>query len=148
MTISASTIISAVNALTMTPSRALLILRDAEGGTGGMLSRPAQPGVAEGATVGRESMAHQRHERRHEALPWWIFGLLGGWLTFSYGPSLLPIADCRLQIADFSGKSAICNLQSAIYFIPGAGRRGLGLVHHSPGERGARLGFSRLQSPL
>jgi multidrug efflux pump len=59
VTIAASTIISAVNALTMTPSRALLILR-----SGG-------------------------HERRHEALPWWIFGVIGGWLTWSFGPSLV-----------------------------------------------------------
>jgi multidrug efflux pump len=76
VTIAASTIISALNALTMTPSRALLILRGAG------------------------------HERQHEALPWWIFGLIGGWLTFSFGPSLLPISD-------FPGKSAI-------YFVPGA----------------------------
>jgi multidrug efflux pump len=76
VTIAASTIISALNALTMTPSRALLILRGAS------------------------------HERRREALPWWIFGLVGGWLTLSFGPSLL-------SIADFPG-------QSAIYFVPGA----------------------------
>jgi multidrug efflux pump len=62
VTIAASTIISALNALTMTPSRALLILRG--GGLGG-------PG----------------HKR--EALPWWLFGLVGGWLTWSYGPELL-----------------------------------------------------------
>src|SRR5207245_2000732 len=62
VTIAASTIISALNALTMTPSRALLILRS--GGLSG----------------GRE---------RREALPWWIFGLVGGWLGFSFGPSLL-----------------------------------------------------------
>jgi multidrug efflux pump len=62
VTIAASTIISAVNALTMTPSRALLILR------GGGLSG---------------------HGHRREALPWWLFGLVGGWLAFAYGPSLL-----------------------------------------------------------
>src|SRR5260370_40011569 len=47
----------------MTPSRALLILRR---------------GVLSGG-----------HERRREALPWWIFGLVGAWLTLSYGSSLL-----------------------------------------------------------
>jgi multidrug efflux pump len=61
VTIAASTIISALNALTMTPSRALLILRG--GGA----------------------------EHRREALPWWIFGFVGGWLSWSYGP-LLPAA--------------------------------------------------------
>jgi multidrug efflux pump len=62
VTIAASTIISALNALTMTPSRALLILRS--GGLGG-------------------------HGRRREALPWWIFGLVGGWLAVVYGPGLV-----------------------------------------------------------
>jgi multidrug efflux pump len=61
VTIAASTVISAINALTMTPSRALLILK------GGGL----RPG----------------HKR--EALPWWFFGILGGWLSLSYGPALV-----------------------------------------------------------
>src|SRR5437588_8638827 len=61
VTIAASTIISAVNALTMTPSRAVLILQKAEGGR------------------------HGPHAEK-EALPWWIFGLIGGWLTLSFGP--------------------------------------------------------------
>jgi multidrug efflux pump len=63
VTIAASTIISAANALTMTPSRALLILR--RGGLRG------------------------GHDHRREALPWWIMGLIGAWLSWSYGPSLL-----------------------------------------------------------
>jgi multidrug efflux pump len=62
VTIAASTIISALNALTMTPSRALIILR--RGGLSG-------------------------HGHQREALPWWILGAVGGWLTISYGPSLL-----------------------------------------------------------
>jgi multidrug efflux pump len=61
VTIAASTVISAVNALTMTPSRALLILR--------------------GDGLG--------HGHKREALPWWFFGILGGWLGLSYGPALL-----------------------------------------------------------
>jgi multidrug efflux pump len=48
VTIAASTVISAVNALTMTPSRALMIFKGKEG-----------------------------HEHKKEALPWWIFGLFG-----------------------------------------------------------------------
>jgi len=62
VTIAASTIISALNALTMTPSRALLILR--KGGLSGA----------------------QGHHR--EALPWWIFGAVGGWLSMAFGPEL------------------------------------------------------------
>jgi multidrug efflux pump subunit AcrB len=60
VTISVSTIISAVNAITMTPSRAVLIFKT-EGG----------------------------HEHKPEALPWWIFGVIGGVLTVWLGPSLL-----------------------------------------------------------
>src|SRR5262249_18647567 len=60
VTISVAMLISAVNAMTLTPSRAVAIFRTEEGGHG--------------------------HEPRREALPWWIFGLVGGWLTFSFGP--------------------------------------------------------------
>jgi multidrug efflux pump len=54
VTISASTVISAINALTMTPSRALVIFKTKEG-----------------------------HQHKPEALPWWIFGLCG-LLTIRY----------------------------------------------------------------
>src|SRR5262249_40273524 len=60
VTISVSTIISAVNALTMTPSRAVLIFQGEHG---------------------------QGHKR--EALPWWIFGVLGGLATFWIGQTYL-----------------------------------------------------------
>jgi multidrug efflux pump len=59
VTIAASTIISAINALTMTPSRALMIFKSKEG-----------------------------HEHKKEALPWWIFGLLG-MVTLSWLPDYL-----------------------------------------------------------
>ncbi|MBI1831240.1 MAG: efflux RND transporter permease subunit, partial [Planctomycetes bacterium] len=59
VTIAASTVISAINALTMTPSRALLIFSRRNG-----------------------------HDHKREALPWWIFGLLG-WLTLNHGPKLV-----------------------------------------------------------
>ena len=62
VTISVSTIISAVNALTMTPSRAVVIFRTEEGEKGG---------------------------HRREALPWWIFGLLGGIVTYYALPRVL-----------------------------------------------------------
>ncbi len=62
VTIAVSTIISAVNALTMTPSRAVLIFKaDAAAG----------------------------HKHRREALPWWIFAVLGGILTYEIGPDYL-----------------------------------------------------------
>jgi multidrug efflux pump len=56
--------ISALNALTLTPSRAVSIFKTEEGG--------------------------QNHEPRREALPWWIFGIVGGvlasWLALAYLP--------------------------------------------------------------
>jgi multidrug efflux pump len=63
VTIAVSTIISAVNALTMTPSRAVMIFKTEEGSHG--------------------------HELKREALPWWIFGLMGGMLAYWYGPLYL-----------------------------------------------------------
>jgi multidrug efflux pump subunit AcrB len=63
VTIAVSTIISAVNALTMTPSRAVLIFKTEEGSHG--------------------------HELKREALPWWIFGVVGGCLAVWYGPDYL-----------------------------------------------------------
>ena len=65
VTISVSTIISAVNALTMTPSRAVVIFRTEEG---------------------------EKHGHRREALPWWIFGILGGIITLLRGCRQTP---CR-----------------------------------------------------
>ncbi|HEV3438011.1 MAG TPA: efflux RND transporter permease subunit, partial [Gemmata sp.] len=63
VTIAVSTLISAVNALTMTPSRAVLIFK--------------------------EDGKHPGHAHRREALPWWIFAVLGGIATYEFGPELL-----------------------------------------------------------
>ena len=64
VTIAVSTIISAINALTMTPSRAVLIFKT-------------------------EEVHHGGHEFKREALPWWIFGVVGGVLAVRYGPPFL-----------------------------------------------------------
>ncbi|HYV39692.1 MAG TPA: efflux RND transporter permease subunit, partial [Gemmataceae bacterium] len=63
VTIAASTVISAINALTMTPSRALVIFRS------------------------REKVGGQHH--KPEALPWWIFGVAGGFVAGWLGPRFL-----------------------------------------------------------
>ncbi len=62
VTIAVSTIISAINAVTMTPSRAVLIFKTEEG---------------------------KGHALRREALPWWLFAIVGGCLTVWLGPQLL-----------------------------------------------------------
>jgi multidrug efflux pump subunit AcrB len=72
VTIAASTIISAINALTMTPSRAVLIFKTEEKAGG--------------------------HEHKREALPWWIFGVVGGWLTYSYGQEFFQTPDFLLKV--------------------------------------------------
>src|ERR1700719_2078198 len=63
VTIAVSTIISAINAITMTPSRAVVIFKTEEGDKG--------------------------HQHKREALPWWIFGILGGLVTVWLGPMIL-----------------------------------------------------------
>ena len=62
VTIAVSTIISAINALTMTPSRAVMIFKTEEKhGKGG------------------------GHELKREALPWWFFAVVGGLVTARLG---------------------------------------------------------------
>lgn len=63
VTIAVSTIISAINAVTMTPSRAVLIFKTEEGTAG--------------------------HKPRKEALPWWIFGIVGGMFVVWLAPRYL-----------------------------------------------------------
>jgi len=59
ITIAVSTVISALNAVTMTPSRAVLIFKKHEG--------------------------HVGHGPRREALPWWSFAAVGGCVTVWLG---------------------------------------------------------------
>ncbi len=78
LTIAASMIISAINAMTMTPARAAAIFK------------------------GRKHGAHGHGDGR-EALPWWFFGLVGGlaslWL-------LWPLAAARLGLGEGAEGSA------------------------------------------
>jgi multidrug efflux pump len=66
LTIAASVIISAINAMTLTPSRAVSIFRTEEADTDGRSGHP-----------------------KKEAFPWWIFGIVGGLLSARLAPSLL-----------------------------------------------------------
>jgi multidrug efflux pump len=87
VTVAASTIISAINALTMTPSRAVLIFKTEETAGG--------------------------HEHRREALPWWIFGVVGGLISASLGP--------EAAFPGLGGSGALHEwLVWGIWFLPGA----------------------------
>jgi multidrug efflux pump len=70
LTIAASVIISAINAMTLTPSRAVSIFRSEE-------HDAEQAGNSD-----------RRHPKK-EALPWWIFGIVGGLLTIWLAPRFL-----------------------------------------------------------
>jgi multidrug efflux pump subunit AcrB len=96
VTISVSTIISAVNALTMTPSRAVVIFRTEEG---------------------------EKHGHRREALPWWIFAIAGGIATYYLVPEFLAGKfDVHAALREQAGtlpswlRGAI---ESAAYSLPG-----------------------------
>ena len=71
VTIAVSTIISAINAITMTPSRAVVIFKTEEVDHADDTRPEQHPGGG-------------KHEHKREALPWWIFGLLG-LVTLSLG---------------------------------------------------------------
>jgi multidrug efflux pump subunit AcrB len=95
VTVAASTIISAINALTMTPSRAVMIFKTEEKAGG--------------------------HEHKREALPWWIFGVLGGLLSASFGPDLLPrLPGLTVPRAGVEPSALLEWLVWGVWFAPGA----------------------------
>jgi multidrug efflux pump len=71
ITISVSTVISAINAITMTPSRAVLLFK-------------ADPQHGGESTAGVKG-----HTPHREALPWWGFAALGGYITYRLGLAYL-----------------------------------------------------------
>jgi multidrug efflux pump len=100
LTIAASVIISAVNAMTLTPSRAVSIFKTEE-------HDAEQAGNAD-----------RRHAKK-EALPWWIFGIVGGLLTDRLAPSLLA-GHLGLPAAPADGASSLQKwLYWGAWFSPG-----------------------------
>ncbi len=98
VTVTASMMISAVNALTMTPSRAVLIFKTEQTAAG--------------------------HTHKREALPWWIFGILGGLLTAWLGPQLVVewwgsevVTD---SLTPYLSTTATEWVAWGVYFLPGA----------------------------
>jgi multidrug efflux pump len=112
VTIAVSTIISAINAVTMTPSRAVIIFRRDEGG--GMRDEAQSPQPHPSSLLPHPS---------REALPWWIFGILGGILTawlgwrFVAGHYSFPAAPGPED--DIEMPSWLYWTVTAIYFTPG-----------------------------
>ena len=128
VTIAVSTIISAINALTMTPSRAVLIFKTEEGSHG--------------------------HELKREALPWWIFGVVGGtaglywygpvYLAGRFGLPALAAADGEIEVSGWMSWAI-----TAAYFAPGAVVGGvIGWLIIRPGERRAGLAVQGFQPSL
>jgi multidrug efflux pump len=95
VTIAVSTIISAINALTMTPSRAVLIFKSEQAAT------------QEGYEAG-----HADRLPKKEALPWWIFGVGGGLLSVWLARQFLA--------ARFPGLLVAWSVYQLVAFIPGA----------------------------
>ena len=94
VTIAVSTMISAINALTMTPSRAVLIFK------------------GEQAVSGQESgVSGHDPASTKEALPWWIFGILGGLLSVWLAQ--------RFVAGRFPGLRATWSVELLVAFLPG-----------------------------
>jgi multidrug efflux pump len=91
LTISASMVISAINAMTMTPARAASIFASRKPGGHG--------------------------DQGKEALPWWFFGLLGGLASAWLLPEIFPFESS--DSANLL-QSVISTLQSVLFFVPGA----------------------------
>jgi multidrug efflux pump len=106
ITISVSMIISAVNALTLTPARAVFIFKTEERkDEGGRRKEEA------------ESAPHPSSLPPHpsrEALPWWIFAVFGGALTVWLGQTFLGWQD-RPNLSNWEAWGV-----DTVYFLPGA----------------------------
>ena len=120
LTISAAMVISAVNAMTLTPSRAVAIFENQK------LDEHGHP--------------------RHEALPWWIFAVLGGAAIGLGGASIiLP----RSWGSPATARKRMAAVLAGLLRAAGAGRdrrrSGSAGGHHPAGQRRAGLVLPRLQ---
>jgi multidrug efflux pump len=100
LTIAASVIISAVNAMTLTPSRAVSIFRTEEAEAG-------------------QAVNSERGHPKKEALPWWFFGIVGGMLTVWVAPRLLAGHPGLLAVPAENASSLQKGLYWAATFTPG-----------------------------
>jgi multidrug efflux pump subunit AcrB len=97
VTIAVSTIISAINALTMTPSRAVLIFKTDDSSLG--------------------------HELKREALPWWFFGIVGGaitaWFEVRYVADLFGLPRPAAGVEEAELSTWMTWMLWGAYFVPG-----------------------------
>lgn len=93
VTISAAMIISALNAMTLTPSRAVAIFKTEE--------------------------THAGTVHKREALPWWIFAVVVGWLTVSLGQRFLADPWQLPRVTEDTPTWLSWVIRGG-YFIPGA----------------------------
>ncbi len=100
VTISVSMIISAINAMTLTPSRAVSIFKSEK-----VVQHEGKPD--QGAA---------KAELQHEALPWWIFAVVGGALALWLGSMIwhAPAAP------ESSGRAYASYLSDVALFVVGA----------------------------
>ena len=98
LTIASAMVISAVNAMTLTPSRAVTIFKTEQTGEGG-------------------------HEMQREALPWWSFALFGGlatvWLGKPYIAALLGLPPADTPEHELAPKWLLYTA-TGLSFLPGA----------------------------
>jgi multidrug efflux pump len=129
VTIAVSTLISALNAITMTPSRAVLLFKTEEGGEVGRESGEWRVASGEWRVASGEQNTTSSLATRHsplitrEALPWWIFGVVGGLLTVWLGPDVLAEIGLPTEPAAEDGGEVPAWLSWAVtaaYFLPGA----------------------------
>jgi multidrug efflux pump len=103
LTIAASVIISAINAMTLTPSRAVSIFKTEESHSDGRKDLKSVP----------------RGHPKKEALPWWIFGIVGGllsyWVLTGWPATVLGLATAAGQ-GDAHGSQGILSFLSSPYF--------------------------------
>jgi multidrug efflux pump len=115
VTISVAMIISAINAMTLTPSRAVAIFS-----TGATVTPSPSEEQAASEEDGRvRGATAPTHEPNREALPWWIFAVAGGAVTLWLAPADLAT---RLgwQTAGSVATRWLSWAVSALAFLPGA----------------------------
>jgi multidrug efflux pump len=112
LTISVAMIISAINAMTMTPARAAWIFAG---------RRPASTHALPQA--GGDGRVTEHGEPDKEALPWWSFGLFGGLLSYWFLPALVGGALGAAAHPDSETTSLLSFLVSPYFWLgvpPGA----------------------------